>query len=238
MGFFDSLQRMRIYQDRPHAGTRMNRRHAFLITDFVKDITGARVLDLGAHDGRWAYAFAAAGAAQVVGIEARADVVAGFAAYPDAELRERVSLRVDDVFDGLEKAIAAGETYDLVAVFGLFYHITDQVRLLRLIRKLAPKVILIDGEFSQRPKPIFVLDTERTDNPVNAPAQVAGQDMALVAIPSFAAMELMADALDYDLIWSDWTRLPVDERRGVQDYFRPQGQGKRRATCALRPRTR
>lgn len=236
MGFFDFLQRMRGYQDRPTAVPRMNWRHQFLIADFAADISGAHVLDLGAHDGRWAYAFAGAGAAQVVGIEARADVVAGFAAYPDAGLRGRVTLRVDDIFDGLDKAIAAGETYDIVAVLGVFYHITDQVRLLRLIRALGPRLVIIDGEFAQRPKPVFVLETERTDNPVNAPAQYPGQQKALVAIPSAAAMELMADALDYDLVWSDWDRVPPVARLGVQDYFRPQGQGKRRATCALRPR--
>ncbi|WP_322895108.1 MULTISPECIES: class I SAM-dependent methyltransferase [unclassified Yoonia] len=236
MGFFDFLQGMRAYQDRAQAGPRMNRRHDFLIKDFAKDITDARVLDLGAHDGRWAYAFAGAGAAEVVGIEARADAVAGFTAYPDAALRARVTLRVDDVFEGLEKAVAAGETYDIVAIFGLFYHIMDQFRLLRLIRKLGPRLIIIDGEFSQRPKPVLVLDTERSDNPMNAIAQSDGQQMALVAIPSFAAMELMAEALDYNLIWSDWASLPDNKRRGVQDYFRPQGQGKKRATCALRPR--
>lgn len=236
MGFFDFLSGLRGYQDRPQAVPRMNRRHDFLIGDFAPEIAGARVLDLGAHDGRWAYAFAGAGALQVVGIEARADVVAGFAAYPDAGLRARVTLRVDDMFTGLEKAIAAGETYDIVAVLGVFYHITEQVRLLHLIRQLQPKLIIIDGEFAQRPKPVFVLETERTDNPVNAPAQYPGQTKALVAIPSFAAMELMADALDHDLTWSDWQRVPATDRHGVQDYFRPQGAGRRRATCVLRPR--
>lgn len=238
MGFFDFLQTLPAYAQRPNAVPRMNRRHDFLIADFAAEIAGARVLDLGAHDGRWAYAFAGAGAAQVVGIEARADAVAGLAAYPDAGLRARISLRVDDLFSGLERAIAAGETYDIVAVLGVFYHITEQVRLLHLIRQVAPKLVIIDGEFAQRPKPVFVLDTERTDSPLNAPAQYRGQTKALVTIPSFAAMDVMADALDYAITWCDWQRLPEADRQAVQDYFRPQGAGRRRATCALRPRVR
>lgn len=236
MGFFGFLQSLPAYQDRPAAVPRMNRRHGFLVADFAAEIAGARVLDLGAHDGRWAYAYAGAGAARVVGIEARADVVAGFAAYPDPALRARVELRVDEICAGLEKALAAGETYDVVALLGVFYHVMDHMRLLRLIRRIGPKLVIIDSEFSQRPQPVLVLKTESTDNPLNAPPLLDGQARALVAIPSLSAMQMMAAALDYDLVWSDWERLAPADRAGVQDYFRPVSAGKKRATCALRPR--
>jgi hypothetical protein len=44
----------------------------------------------------------------------------------------------------------------------------------------------------------------------------------------------MADALGFDVIWSDWCSVPEAERIAVHDYFR-KGR-RRRATCALRPR--
>jgi hypothetical protein len=236
MGFFDFISQMPGYDKRLGAVRRLNRRRQFLVTPFMAEVAGARLLDLGAHDGRWSYAYAAAGAAQVVGIEGRADMAARFRHWPDPDLRARVTLRVDDIFAGLEKARAAGETYDIVAVLGVFYHIADHLRLLRLIRDLRPRLVIIDSEFALRPNPVILLKREDVQNPLNAPPQIDGQARAIVGIPSFAAMEMMADALDYSLIWSDWDSLPMDQRKGVADYFRPKGEAKRRATCALRPR--
>jgi len=236
MGFFDFVDSLPAYEDRPVAVPRLNRRHDVIIGAHAADIAGARVLDLGAHDGRWSYAFAGAGARAVVGIEGRADVAARLDHWPDPALRTKVNLRVDDVFDGIEKAIAAGERYDVVAVLGLFYHIMDHLRLLRLIRALGPRLVIVDSEFALRPNPVILLKSEWTDRPLNAPPQIAGQPKAVVGIPSFAAMEMMAEAMDFSLQWWDWDNLPVNQRAGVSDYYRPQGQGKRRATCALRPR--
>jgi hypothetical protein len=45
---------------------RLTKRHALVVAPFVDDLRGARVLDLGAHDGRWCHAFAAAGAREVL----------------------------------------------------------------------------------------------------------------------------------------------------------------------------
>jgi predicted RNA methylase len=42
---------------------------------FASEISGARVLDLASHDGRWSYAFAGVGAASVVGIEGRQEMI-------------------------------------------------------------------------------------------------------------------------------------------------------------------
>jgi len=234
MGFFDFLETIAPYSEKPGPVRRLNERHAVLIEPVAREIAGARVLDLAAHDGRWAYAFAGAGAASVVGIEGRGELIARFAQFPDAALKARVTLREGDIFDGLEAALAAGERYDVIGVLGIFYHIMDHFRLLRLVHALGPRLVIVDGDFTQANNAMIQLLRESVENPLNAIAQIDGQERALIGIPSMKAMEMMADALDYSCDWLDWNHVPAEERGPLADYFRPQG--KRRASCLLRPR--
>ena len=130
------------------------------------------MLDLAAHDGRWAYAFAGAGAARVVGIEGRGDLIARFAQFPDPELKARVRLREGDIFAGMEAALAAGERYDVVGVLGIFYHIMDHFRLLRLVQGFQPRLVIVDGDFALAKNAMIQLMRESIDNPLNAIAQI------------------------------------------------------------------
>lgn len=234
MGFFDFFGHLPEYAAKPQATARMDLRHQFLIAPHLADIAGARVLDLGAHDGRWAYAFAAAGADTVVAVEARAALIARFTQFPDPVLRERVRMRCADVYDFMEKAVAANQTFDVIAIFGLFDHIMDHFRLLALCQRLNPRLVIVDSEFVVHPAPVVHLLRERNDKMVNATAQAPGQRLAIKGVPSRAAVTGMADALGYDVVFADWDIVPADSRLPVRDYFRPSGM--RRGTCVLRPR--
>ncbi len=234
MAFFDFLSGMELYADDAGSVTRMNTRHKHLIQLFEHEIKGAKVFDIASHDGRWAYAFAGAGAKQVVGVEARQHLIDMFRGYPDANLRAKVDLRCNDLFKELESEVAKGETYDVVSVFGILYHIMDHMRLLKLVRALKPKLVIVDSEFMVRPGAIIRMVREKTDKRLNAAPQVEGQEVAAVGYPSFKAMDMMADVLGYDVEWIDWDLHPSDDRIGVRDYYRDTG--KRRGTCALRPR--
>lgn len=234
MGFFDFLADLPHYQELDKPVPRMNKRHSFLIEPFKDEIEGAKVLDLASHDGRWCYAFAGAGASEVVGIEARAELVAEFPDYPDEDLKSKVDLRVGDLYKGIEQEVEKGETYDVIGVFGILYHLMDHFRLFQSIRDLKPKLVIVDSEFMLRPAALIWLIKERTDNILNAAPQYEGQEVAVKGIPSFAAMELMAESLNYDIEWVDWDSLPKSERAGVSDYYRPEKM--RRATCSLRLR--
>lgn len=233
-GFFDFVTGLAHYDGLNQPVARLNRRHQFVIGGFAGAINGARVLDLASHDGRWCYAFAGAGAASVLGIEARAELVAEYALYPETAFKSRVTLRCADLFDGMEAEIRAGHSYDVIGVLGILYHVMDHFRLFQLARRLNPKLIIVDSEFMLRGAPMIQLVRERTDNILNAAPQVEGQQVAIKGVPSFAAMEVIADALGYDCHWSDWNRLPKDQRDGVGDYYRPTRM--RRATCGLVPR--
>jgi hypothetical protein len=81
--------------------------------------------------------------------------------------------------------------------------------------------------------PIIQMVKERTDNPLNAIAQVPGQEVTMKGVPSTGAMERMADVLGYGCTWVDWDAVPEDQRGTVRDYFRDGEM--RRKTCVLRP---
>lgn len=231
MGFFDFINKIPPYSEKPEGELRLNKRHQMIVEPFRGELDGARVLDLAAHDGRWSYALADAGAAEVIGIEARQELVDRFERFPETDFKARVDLRQGDIFEALEGFIEEGEEFDVVAVYGIFYHIMDHFRLLKLIRNVGAKVILIDSEFSVKKIPIIDLVFEQTAHELCAAPQIPGQERAIIGIPSFAALNSMARALDFDVVWTRSHEQFRDDKRGVQDYFRPEK--KRRAFCAL-----
>ena len=236
MPFFDFIDTLPRYVDldRPQAN-RLNLRRRFIIGPTKPAFKDARVLDLASHDGRWCYAFAAAGAREVIGFEGRRELIDTFEDFPDAQLKAKVTLHCTDIFDGLEAALEQGETFDVIGVLGIYYHIMDHRRLLKLISALKPKLVIIDSEFSTRPNPIIQLVQERTDNVLNALPEFEGQEVVVKGVPSFRAMELMAASTGFDLVWNDVSDIPKGRRGGVADYYRKTNM--RRATCFLRPQS-
>ena len=186
MGFFDFIADLPHYQDHSAPVPRMNKRFEALIEPNKDVISGAKVLDLASHDGRWCYAFAGAGTASVVGIEGRQEMVDKFTDYPDAALRDKIELRVGDLYDGMEAAVAKGETYDVIGIFGILYDLMDHFRLFQLVRRLKPKLVIVDSEFMLRPAPIMMLVRERTSNVLNAIPQYDGQDAPSKQCPASA----------------------------------------------------
>lgn len=67
---FDFLKDIGEYRENDTSVHRLNQRHKLIVDPFREQIVSARVLDVACHDGRWSYVLAAAGAAEVVGVEA------------------------------------------------------------------------------------------------------------------------------------------------------------------------
>ncbi len=129
--------------------------------------------------------------------------------------------------------MAAGAQYDVVGVLGILYHIMDHHRLFVLLKALKPKLIIVDSMFVNHGGPMIRFSRERVERLLNSGAHFEGQEKTLVGVPSVAAMDAIAEALEFDIHWSDWTRLPPDQRQFVGDYY---GKGDmQRGTCALRP---
>lgn len=232
-GLFDFLKTLPPYDDNATTVHRLEQRHRLIIDPFAPQIDGARVLDIAAHDGRWSYALAHAGAAEVVGVEARPELVARFADFPETDFKNRVALVCNDLFAEIGARAARGERFDVVAVYGIFYHIMDHFRLLSLIRRLGPRLIVIDSEFITAENAIVQVLREEVSNPLNAVGDVPGVSHTVVGVPSRRATEFMAEALGYELSWVDHALLLGEDRRGMKDYFR-EGR-KARFTCALVP---
>jgi hypothetical protein len=233
MGFFDFLNDTARYGGKRVNIGRLERRREFIVEPYADELKDARVLDLASHDGRWSYALAAAGAREVVGIEFRQDLIDQFAEYPQGETRDKVSFIQGDVFEELPKLLARGEKFDVVAIFGLYYHIMDHYTLLKLVKQLGARLVVIDSEFLTRGAAVIRLSLESTASHLNTISHETGQAEAPIGIASREALEMMAGSLGYAVSWADWDTLPEDERVGLSEYFR-EGHWKRRGTCALR----
>jgi hypothetical protein len=233
---FAFLEGVRQYDGMDKDLRRLEIRHSFLIEPFEEVLCGANVLDIAAYDGRWSYALAAAGAKSVLGVEARQEMVDCFKNVPDNEIKRRVTLEVGDLYDTIDLFSTNGRRFEVIALFGIMYHVMDHFSILRKCLKLRPKIIIIDSEFMKANNPYIQLIREDTRPASNAAPQIKNQEKAIIGVPSSLAMERMAEALNCEINWLPWEDLPDKERFGVGDYFRGEGKRMVRRTCTLRPK--
>jgi len=233
-GFFDFLGD-KGYE--PKELMRLNLRWDHIIKPFIPEIQGARVLDLASHDGRWPYAFAAAGAREVIAVEGRPEVVAEFDKFPDDEAKRKVNLSSGDLFAFCRDLVAKGEKFDVIGILGVFYHIMDHNSLLTMCRELGAKLVIIDSSFLNVPDPIIFVKAEPVKRDLNAIAAYEGQTQAIYGIVSFPALNRMAKLLGYSVEKVSWEDVDQQYRVPgiVKGYFKHQGKG--RYTVALRQKT-
>jgi hypothetical protein len=186
--------------------------------------SGARVLDMASHDGRWSFAAIRSGAAHVLGIEGREDLIdhaeANFEAY--GVERDRYRFISGDIFDVLpmEKP-----QVDVVLCLGFLYHTLRYNELFRQLRDMNPGHVIIDTAIAQSPLPVIRIQTEPVHRQRNAvPDGFSYGDRALTGRPSIAGLCRMLRAYDFELErLSDWGGLLRDNpehRRGVGVYQR------------------
>jgi hypothetical protein len=211
---------------------RMNWRHAHIILPLLDEIKGARILDLGSHDGRWPSAYADAGAGEIIGIEGRASLVEVFNQFP-GENKDKVKLQVGDFVEVMDELIAAGETFDIVSCLGVYYHTLQHYRMMRQMAMFKPKLIIIDSEFSRSQDAMISIGLEKPESKLNSIEQFAGQAMVPVGNPSRKALRLMARSVGYEVSMVKWD-VPEEEREPVSDYY-DRWQNRVRKTALLRP---
>ncbi len=227
--FFDFL----VHQGySPAPVNRLNLRYKHLIEPHRQDLEGARVLDLGSHDGRWPYALAGAGAQSVYGIEGRAESIEKFAAYPAAPFKDRISLKCGDFITEMDRLILQGETFDVIACFGVYYHTMQHYRMMLQMAALKPKLIIIDSLFSRSKKAMIAVARESTEKKGNTIAQFENQKVAPIGHVSLRLMRIMADSVGYSMKKVPWD-VPEQYRKPVNDYF-SKFEKKVRMTLSLR----
>lgn len=213
----------------------MNWRYHHIVEPIKDTLPGATVLDLGSHDGRWPYAFAAAGAT-VLGIEGRADVIAQFSRFPDADVKSRVTIIDGDFVVEMDRLITEGKRFDVVSCLGVYYHTMQHYRMLMQMVAFRPKVIVVDSLFHLSDTSMILVDRENTAPRLASIAQQEGQTWVPVGRMSRPAFELMAESVGYTVEWVRWD-VPEEDRKAMAIYFgeNPRQPDRQRFTCLLRP---
>jgi hypothetical protein len=164
---------------------RLNNRHRAIIGPIRHELTGADVLDIGSHDGRWGFAALEAGACHVTGIEPRsvhihsaADVFAGLNVNPN-RFEFHKSAVMDWLGEGLE--------FDFVFCLGVLYHTDQGIELLRRCCKWAKHGVVIDSRVIRAPRPVMRYELERSGDPGNGYGP--GPEV-MVGIPSIPLIDL------------------------------------------------
>src|SRR4051794_8832493 len=205
----------------PYHG-RLNLRYEAIFAENRDVFAGARVLDIASHDGRWSLAALETGAASVVGIEAKADLVAhaedNLAGYGIAA--DRFTFLAGDVFDVLAKESPA---VDVVLCLGYLYHTLRYNELLKRIHDLGARFVILDTEVHRGGKEALVkIRRESVHREGNAvPDEFSHGDSVLTSRPNVKALRTLMRAYDFELEGlSDWGGLIRDNpgETGVDDY--------------------
>ncbi len=90
------------------------------VFDWLPDVTGMSVLDLGAGVGQWSFRFAERGTSRVLAVE----YAQGLVEVAKAEARRRGTEQVEFLVCSAEDFVTA-ECFDLVFISGLFVYLND-----------------------------------------------------------------------------------------------------------------
>ncbi len=230
--FFEEFNRFYGTSSTGPEPARLNKRYCLMIEANKEHFPGARVLDLGSHDGRWSFAASKAGAAHVTGVEPRAHLVRNardtFAHYGIPS--DRHSFVEADAFEFLGKCRS---DYDVVLCLGFLYHTCRHVELLGSISALSPSAIIIDTQIMpslDSKLAVIELFAEVIGQEGNAVADASTRrERVVVARPSRESLALLLQHFGYRL-----SEIPMNhflrDPEGIADYC----EGSRR-TFVARP---
>ncbi|MGH3335950.1 MAG: class I SAM-dependent methyltransferase [Nocardioides sp.] len=218
-GFFDQFPRFYESSETATHEGRLNLRHQAMFGDNLDIFEGARVLDIASHDGRWSFAALRAGAASVVGVEGRPELVDNanetFEQYDVDPARYRFV--AGDLFHSLAKE--PGE-FDVVLCLGFLYHTLRYNELFARIRQFNPKHLIIDTQVALGQHLGIRLRVEEAAVQSNAIADDYSHDgRVLTGRPTANGLELMASVYGFELErYSDWAGLLRDNTKSAKHY--------------------
>jgi hypothetical protein len=206
--FFDRYPRFFDTSRTAARPARLNLRHKAIVGVNRDAFSGARVLDLASHDGRWSFAALEAGAEEVIGIEARKDLVK----HAHSNLTyygvgtDRFRFVCGDIFKVLSEQHF---DVDVVLCLGFVYHTLRYTELFHHIRATGARTLIIDTEVDGASAPVIRVGTERVDRQGRAvPDDYSSESRVLVGRPSLAALSRMLNAYGYTIEHlSDWSRI-------------------------------
>jgi hypothetical protein len=178
----------------------------------------ASVLDMASHDGRWSYAAIATGAASVVGVEARPELVS--AAEGNLEHYGAPPERYEFVNADLFEYLAEPNEFDLVLCLGFLYHTLRFGELLAGIRATGARHVVVDTRVLPVEEKYIRLNVDETDKQAHAADDPMGHERSvLVGTPSPRALTRMFDVYGFDVYRKvDWSSLG-GHRGGIASYL-------------------
>ncbi len=196
------------YYDSPVGATRerLRRRYEAIIGANLEVLNGARVIDVGAHDGRWSAAAIGAGARTALAMEGRK------AAFDAGRQRNPWGTSLVMVAgDILQKDLVG--SFDVGLVLGILYHVPCPWMLLNRVAATGVNSMIIDTNI----QPGEHCAVRLVPEDVGDPAMSLG---GLGCLPTVPALEAILQDLGFHQVkyydWNktqDWTGLPDYERR-------------------------
>jgi len=217
--FFDAHQRFVETSETGPWLDRLNARYVALIHENRERISGARVLDLASHDGRFTFAALHAGAAYVVGIEHDPRLVR--AAGEHLAHYGMASDRYEFLSGDLFASIPTVGSCDVVFVFGILYHVNDHMRLLTELADLDASTMIFDTNVSSQPGAVIELRAPIAGSPPPPGSQIEGW-------PTRAALEAMWSSFGWTYEFFDWRASGMADHAKLDDYA-----GGRRVTAVV-----
>jgi hypothetical protein len=219
--FFNAFPRFYETSETSAMRGRLNLRYEAIFAQNADVYGGATVLDIASHDGRWSLAALHSGAEEVVGIEARSELVAAARDNLDRYARgQRYDFIIGDVFDVFaERALKA----DVVLCLGFLYHTIRYNELMRGICDTGARHLILDTQVDAHARRRVVhLRRERTDEQQSAAAdRFSRGGRTLVGRPSLSALKLILLTYGFEIErFSDWGALLRDNPQlgGVKGY--------------------
>jgi Protein of unknown function (DUF1698) len=200
---------------------RLRARHDCLIERHLGDIDGKTIVDIGAHNGRWAFAALMAGARKVVCIEPRenlcqigCNLFQGHGIAP--ERYEWLS------GDGYTVLSGRKTDCDTAFLFGVFYHVDNHVALARQIERTGAATVIIDTGINGLADNAVTFGTESNESILNSPFPLTdGAGRSVVGMPSREFVKFVFQELGFEVEEVDWSvYLKKWGTDGLHDYER------------------
>jgi SAM-dependent methyltransferase len=203
--FFDSYDRF-FKTSKAGSAYRLKYRYDMLFKGREDIFRGKRVIDIGAHDGRWSFCALKAGASYALGLEAREDTISGgLRNYEHYGIpTDSYKFQVGDAFDLLNTFDANNPYYqfDVGLCLGFLYHTIRHFEIVSHLSRLGCNTVIIETNVIAKEKaPIVQYRTETVELAHNAYSSSGTHNgMAISGLPSVAAVKMLLGVFGYSAV--------------------------------------
>lgn len=197
---------------------RLNHRWGVIINRNIDLLEDKTVLDIASHDGRWSWAALNAGAKEVIGIEARQDLVlqakVHFENFP--EYKHKCDFRIGDIHKVIHEL--PDNQFDTIMLNGFLYHSPHHAYLLDHISRITRHALIIDTAVVNSDSPLCLYREEKTEGPgvkSFSMAYTPDGSQAIVATPSREFLQLLLGHYGFQYTYCDQS---INSWHSIKDY--------------------